>query len=60
VRETLDGIKGKFILSLNDHPEVRRIFSGFVIQKVSLKYSIGRSTASREKTRDEVIIQNFD
>ncbi len=59
VRETLAGIKGKFILSLNDHPEVRRIFDGFTIQKVSLKYSIGRSTASREKTRDEVIIQNF-
>lgn len=59
VRDTLDGIKGKFLLSLNDHPEVRRIFAGFKMERVTLKYSIGRSAASREKTRGEVLIQNY-
>ena len=59
LRSALNGLKGKFILSLNDHPEVRRLFAGFEIRKVTLKYSIGRSAASREKTRDEVLIQNF-
>jgi len=59
LRRTLDGIKGKFILSLNDHPEVRRIFKGFKFQKVTLKYSVGASAASRAKTRDEVLIQGL-
>jgi len=58
-RDSLDGIKGKFLLSLNDHPEVRRIFAGFKMERVTLKYSIGRSAASREKTRGEVLIQNY-
>jgi DNA adenine methylase len=39
--ETLRGIKGRFILSLNDHPEVRRIFDGFRIDAVQVTYSIG-------------------
>lgn len=30
--EVLAGLKGRFILSLNDHPEVRRIFKAFRIQ----------------------------
>lgn len=55
----LSNIKGKFILSLNDHPEVRRIFKGFKFTEVTLKYSIGRSAASREKERAEVLIQNY-
>ena len=59
LRAALDQIKGKFLLSLNDHPQVREIFKGFKIQRVTLKYSIGRSAASREKTRGEVLIQNY-
>jgi len=29
------------------------------IQRVTLKYSIGKSAASREKERAEVLIQNY-
>ncbi len=32
--EMLGGLKGKFLMSLNDHKEVRRIFNGFRIQTV--------------------------
>lgn len=39
--ETLRGLQGKFILSLNDHPEVRRIFAGFDMQVEELNYFIG-------------------
>lgn len=59
LRSALDQIKGKFLLSLNDHPKVREIFKGFKFQRVTLKYSIGRSAESREKTRGEVLIQNY-
>ncbi len=33
----LAGIKGKFLMSLNDHLEVRRIFKEFKLQPVALK-----------------------
>jgi len=29
LRNILDGLKGKFILSINDHPQTREIFKGF-------------------------------
>lgn len=59
LRRTVDGLKGKFIISINEHPEVRRIFDGFKFQTVSLKYSLGASASSRSKERSEVLIKNF-
>jgi len=38
---------------------IREIFDGFKFETVTLKYSIGRSAASKGKTRNEVLIQNF-
>ncbi len=37
--ELLRGLRGRFILSLNDRPEVREIFSGFQIEAVETLYS---------------------
>lgn len=39
-------IKGRFLLSLNDHPAVRKIFKGFVIEKVDTVYSINAKSPS--------------
>ena len=52
----LVGIKGKFILSLNDTPGVREIFSSFNIEAVNTRYSCskGKSVAA-----GEVLITNF-
>ena len=40
--EVLAGIRGRFVLSINDRPEVRRLFAGFEMEEVRLDYSIGR------------------
>ena len=59
----LAGIKGRFILTMTDCPEVRRIFAAFQIQAVRLKYSISRPTKSaadaRSKDAREVLVSNF-
>lgn len=47
--------KGKFLLSLNDVPEIRQIFSEFFIKDVSLKYSCGRNP----KAANELFIRNY-
>lgn len=39
--ELLASIQGRFILSLNDHADVRAIFAGFQIEEVQTTYSIG-------------------
>lgn len=49
LKAVLDGIQGRFILSLNDHPAVREIFAGFAMEEVVLNYRVGgRVTPARE------------
>lgn len=52
----LAGLKGRFILSLNDHPEVRAIFAGFDIEGAEVRYSVGGMNNSR--VVGELIISN--
>lgn len=56
--EQLAGIKGRFVLSLNDMPEVREVFAGFSIEAVETTYSIGQQNQGSGK-RGEVLIQNI-
>ena len=53
----LGTIKGKFLLSLNDLPEVRDTFAAFNIAGVETTYSIAK--ASDRIKRGEVLISNF-
>ncbi|SNY53417.1 DNA adenine methylase, partial [Pseudooceanicola antarcticus] len=53
--ELLAGIKGAFILSINDRPEIRDMFAGFQIEPVRLKYTVAKSGASEAA---ELIISN--
>ncbi len=60
--DTLKGIKGRFVLSLNEHEAVREIFDEFNFKSLSLKYSCGNSrtsTTTRSTERNEVLIRNF-
>ena len=54
--ELLRGIRGRFILSLNDHPEVRRIFAGFDIEEVGVTYTVGGG--GNAQSARELIISN--
>ncbi|WP_186015292.1 DNA adenine methylase [Burkholderia gladioli] len=54
--ERLRTLKGRAIVSLNDHPEIRRVFDGFHIETVPIQYTVGLETASRH----EVIISSWD
>lgn len=63
LRDTLKSIQGKFILSLNDTPEVREIFKDFKIESIETKYTLGNSKANkatRGKDRKEVLIHNLE
>lgn len=52
----LTKIKGKFILSLNDVPQVREIFGAFAYHEVTTTYSIATNT---NKSAAELLIHNL-
>ena len=61
LKDILQKIEGKFLMTLNDTPEIREIFSGFVIEEATLKYSCCRpASGSRGKVRIELLIMNYD
>lgn len=49
LRDLLEAIEGRFIMSINDTPEIRDIFAGFTIEPVELNYRLsGKVTPARE------------
>lgn len=54
--ERLQQLGGKFILSLNDVPQVRELFQGFTLREIELPYS---SQPKAGKRFHELLITNF-
>jgi DNA adenine methylase len=54
--EALRGVQGRFILSLNDRPEVRECFAGFAMEEVETTYTIAAGKA--QTGRRELIISS--
>ena len=55
--EMLKGVSGKFIMSINDVPEVRKLFKGFRIEEVTTSYSAGG--ANKKVRATELLIMNY-
>lgn len=55
LRDCLTGIKGRFILSFNDTPQVKELFKNFTIEQTDVTYSISKTACCN---RSEVIICN--
>ncbi len=54
----LKGIEGRFVLSINDVPEIRELFAGFTLTEVLTSYTIGHAN-DRSANRAELLISNF-
>ena len=57
--ELLRGIKGRFILSLNDLPEVRETFAGFEMAEIRTTYTISGKRNDQGSSRAELLISNW-
>jgi len=55
----LKNIKGKFLLSINDHPDIRDLYRGFSTLKVQVKYSVSRVKSPKARDRSELVIANY-
>ena len=49
-------IQGRFLLSLNDHPDVRKLFAAFQIEGVETSYTL---SAAGSRRVGEVLISNI-
>nr|WP_319491793.1 DNA adenine methylase [uncultured Desulfobacter sp.] len=55
--ETLKNISGRFMLSINDHPDIRKVFSQFIHKEVSLLYTIRSKGPTKA---NELIYSNYE
>ena len=51
-------MKGRVVLSINDHPDIRRVFDGLPLVPLQLEYSIGRVHTG--KRSGELIIKSWE
>ena len=51
----LSNLKGRFVMSLNDHPDVRRIFGRFKLQSVPVNYTVAGGKHGRKPRRELII-----
>lgn len=55
--EAMRTMKGSAVLTINDHPEMRKIFAGFSMDTVEINYTIGGG--GKGKNRRELIYKNW-
>jgi DNA adenine methylase len=59
LRGTLQNAQCKWMMSINDVPEIREMFSGFKRQEVRLDYSVGVRQGEKRKQVGELLIMNY-
>lgn len=55
--EAMRTMKGRAILTINDHPAMRAAFRGFRLERVGIKYTIGG--ADKAKAAGELIYRTW-
>lgn len=56
LNDLLRGLKGKYIMSINDTPEIRKLYAGLRIERVSTSYATAKQGS---KCVFELLIMNF-
>ncbi|HBW09165.1 MAG: restriction endonuclease subunit M [Pseudomonas sp. BICA1-14] len=51
--------KGKVMVSINDHPDIREAFAGFQIEQTNLKYSVANQRQGGQPASSELVIMNW-
>jgi DNA adenine methylase len=56
--QCMASLKGKAVVSLNDHPDIRRTFGGFDMEVAEIEYQVGGG--DQRAKRGELIIYSWD
>jgi DNA adenine methylase len=52
--------KGKVMVSINDHPEIRKVFEAFHLESLNIRYTSANQRDMRPKNSSELVIQNWE
>lgn len=55
----LADIRGRFLMSINDRPQIRETFAGFQLTPIQTTYTIGTKSAGGGQPAAELLISNF-
>ena len=58
LRRTLQAVKGRFVLSYNDAPEIRDLYRGYNIHEVQRANTLAHASGKRD-TYNELVITNY-
>jgi DNA adenine methylase len=51
--------KGKVMVSINDHPDIRRVFDGFHFETLDIRYSNTNQRQGKAEVSGELVIMNW-
>ena len=57
--DTMRTCKGKMMVSINDHPDIRRAFDGFHMEQLDIRYSCTNQRQGVAETTGELVIMNW-
>ena len=57
--QALRNLKGRALLTINDHPDMRAVFAGFRQRRLTTRYTIGRSAATKQAPRHELAVMTW-
>jgi len=57
--DTMRTCKGKMMVSINDHPDIRRAFDGLIMHDLGIKYSVANAHSKPTESR-ELVITNYE
>jgi DNA adenine methylase len=52
--------KGKVMVSINDHPDIRRVFDGFHFETLDIRYSNTNQRQGKTEVSGELVIMNWE
>jgi len=51
--------KGKVMISINDHPDIRQVFEGFHFETLDIRYSTANQRYGKADVTGELVIMNW-
>lgn len=58
--EFMRSCKGRVMVSINDHPDIRRAFDGLHMEQLDIRYSVNNQRKGKAETTGELVIMNWE
>lgn len=52
--------QGRVMVSINDHPEIRRVFDGLHFERLDVRYTTGNQRQVKAEVSGELIVMNWE